>query len=228
MVVGDSSSRTLGYGLERWSCGDRRGSRVECRDRRLRPRRRRRGRRARACGRGSRERCRYVQSEIAAQVAEFDPDVVVVLSDDLRPAATTARRLGRHASARRSRLRRVPRERVRGRVRRALVRRRPGRVDDEPVRRSDDRPVAERRTWRSARRAARRTRQRRSSRTSSRTCAPTSGSSTCTRCCAPTARMRTTAGGVDPLRIDGVHFTPDGSRWFARTYGTEILELGTG
>ncbi len=35
---------------------------------------------------------------------------------------------------------------------------------------------------------ARRTRQRRSSRTSSRTCAPTSGSSTCTQCCVPTAR----------------------------------------
>ena len=44
----------------------------------------------------------------------------------------------------------------------------------------------------------------------------------------PDGEERTTADGVDPLRIDGVHFTPDGSRWFARTYGTEILELGTG
>ena len=28
----------------------------------------------------------------------------------------------------------------------------------------------------------------------------------------PDGKERTTAGGVDPLRIDGVHFTPDGSR----------------
>lgn len=32
-----------------------------------------------------------------------------------------------------------------------------------------------------------------------------------------------TIGDSPELRADGAHFSPDGSLWFARTYGAELL-----
>jgi peptidoglycan/LPS O-acetylase OafA/YrhL len=36
------------------------------------------------------------------------------------------------------------------------------------------------------------------------------------------------ADDVDVLRTDGVHFSPEGSRWFAQKYGQRLLDLGLG
>ena len=42
----------------------------------------------------------------------------------------------------------------------------------------------------------------------------------------PDGKPMNRAGGVEPLRVDGIHFTPDGSLWFARTYGDQLLDEG--
>jgi peptidoglycan/LPS O-acetylase OafA/YrhL len=87
LVVGDSSARTVGYGLERWAAGGERAllwsAGVEgcgiVDD----------GRVLDETGRSVPvpERCRELRSAWAQQVAAFDPDVVVVLSTsfDLQP-----------------------------------------------------------------------------------------------------------------------------------------------
>ncbi len=42
----------------------------------------------------------------------------------------------------------------------------------------------------------------------------------------PDGKARTSVPGVDTLRPDGVHFSVDGSLWFARNYGDKVLRLG--
>ena len=42
----------------------------------------------------------------------------------------------------------------------------------------------------------------------------------------PDGKLLNGADGISPLRVDGIHFTPDGSMWFARTYGDQLLEQG--
>lgn len=43
----------------------------------------------------------------------------------------------------------------------------------------------------------------------------------------PDGREVTTVDGVGTLRSDGVHFTPEGSRWLADTIGPDLLALAT-
>jgi hypothetical protein len=44
----------------------------------------------------------------------------------------------------------------------------------------------------------------------------------------PDGQFQDEIDGVSPVRVDGIHFSVDGSIWFAEEYGEELLRMGEG